>query len=130
MSSDSSLIPSERIERRILLLRGQKVLLDFQLAELYAVETKALNQAVKRNLDRFPEDFMFQLLQEEMDLILRSQIVTSNDENWSQSVTSFNVSASRSAGMPADDRSQIRFHTNLPKRGSKLRSRNSAKVFP
>ncbi len=73
----STLIPAERIERRILLVRGQKVLLDFQLAELYEVETKALNQAVKRNLERFPEDFMFQLSEEEAEAILRSQIVTS-----------------------------------------------------
>ena len=65
MSTDSNLIPAERIERRILLVRGQKVLLDFQLVELYEVETKALNQAVKRNLERFPEDFMFQLTEAE-----------------------------------------------------------------
>jgi hypothetical protein len=74
----SNLIPAERIERRILLLRGQKVMLDFELAELYGVETRTLNQAVKRNLERFPEDFMFQLTEEEMKLILRSQIVTSS----------------------------------------------------
>ena len=66
MSTDSNLIPAERIERRILLVRRQKVLLDFQLAELYEVPTKALNQAVKRNLDRFHEDFMFQLSETEM----------------------------------------------------------------
>ena len=74
--SKINLIPVERIERRILLLRGQKVMLDFQLAELYEVETKALNQAVKRNIERFPSDFMFQLSEEEMKLVLRSQIVT------------------------------------------------------
>ena len=73
--SKASLIPVERIERQILLLRGQKVLLDFQLAGLYGVETKALNQAVKRNLERFPEDFMFILSKEEFGS-LRSQIVT------------------------------------------------------
>lgn len=78
--SKSSLIPVERIERHILLLRGQKVLLDFQLAALYGVETKALNQAVKRNLERFPEDFMFQLSEEETSQVLRSQIVTLNGE--------------------------------------------------
>ena len=75
---ETSLIPAERIERRILLLRGQKVMLDFHLAELYEVETKVLNQAVKRNSERFPEDFMFQLTEEEAELILRSQIVTSS----------------------------------------------------
>jgi hypothetical protein len=61
----SSLVPSEVIERRILLLRGQKVMLDFQLAELYQAETKALKRAVLRNRDRFPEDFCFELSTEE-----------------------------------------------------------------
>ena len=72
----TALIPAARIERRILLLRGQKVMLDRDLAELYGVETKALNQAVKRNLERFPADFMFQVSKEEAVQILRSQIVT------------------------------------------------------
>jgi len=69
-------IPSELIEKRIYLIRGQKVMLDTNLAELYGVETRALVQAVKRNLDRFPEDFMFQLTKEELEL-WRSQIVIS-----------------------------------------------------
>ncbi len=56
-----ALIPAERIERRILLIRGHKVLLDSDLATLYRVTTFNLNKAVKRNLDRFPADFMFQL---------------------------------------------------------------------
>lgn len=70
-------MPSERIERAILLIRGQKVLLDFDLAALYEVPTKALNQAVKRNIERFPEDFMFSLNKAELD-DWRSQFVTSN----------------------------------------------------
>jgi len=74
--SKSTIIPAERIERRILFLHGQKVMLDFQLAELYEVATKALNQAVKRNIERFPEDFMFQINWEESAEIPRSQIVT------------------------------------------------------
>ena len=78
-AKDTSLIPAGRIERRILLLRGLKVMLDFDLAELYGVAAKVLNQSVKRNLDRFPEDFMFQLSEEETLLIMRSQIVTSSD---------------------------------------------------
>ena len=57
----TALVPTERIEQHILLVRGEKVMLDSDLAELYAVETRALIQAVKRNLARFPEDFMFQL---------------------------------------------------------------------
>jgi len=70
-----SLIPVDRIEKAILLIRGQKVMLDADLAELYGVETRVLVQAVKRNLERFPEDFMLQLSKEEVDF-LRSQIVT------------------------------------------------------
>ena len=85
--STLSLIPVKRVERRILLLRGQKVLLDFQLAELYEVETKAINQAVKRNLERFPGDFMFQLCKEESAFISKSQLVNLNDGNRSQFVT-------------------------------------------
>jgi ORF6N domain len=69
------LVPAERIEHAILRPRGQKVMLDSELAALYEVPVKALNQAVKRNLDRFPEDFMFQLSQEEA-ASLRSQSVT------------------------------------------------------
>ncbi len=70
-------IPAERIEQAIFLIRGQKVMLDRDLADLYEVSTKVFNQAVHRNLHRFPEDFMFQLSVEEW-LSLRSQIVTSN----------------------------------------------------
>src|SRR5580698_4257975 len=77
MPATAKTLPLERVERLIYVLRGQKVLLDFDLAGLYGVETKVLNQAVKRNLKRFPEDFMFQLSEEETVLALRSQIVTS-----------------------------------------------------
>jgi len=71
----------------IFIVRKQKVMLDRDLAQLYAVETKVLNQAVKRNIDRFPEDFMFQLTEEEW-ANLKSQIVTLNDDSLrSQSVT-------------------------------------------
>ena len=71
-----SLIPKERITQSILVIRGQKVLLDAHLAELYGVETRVLNQSVRRNADRFPADFMFRLSREEVDR-LRSQIVIS-----------------------------------------------------
>lgn len=79
--SEVSLIPVRRIEQKILLLRGEKVMLDSDLAELYGVETKALNQAVKRNLERFPLDFMFQLSSEESRLVIRSRFVTSYPQN-------------------------------------------------
>ena len=72
----NAVIQVERIEHSIYLIRGQKVMLDADLAELYEVETKILNKAVKRHLDRFPEDFMFQLTTEETEN-LRFQIGTS-----------------------------------------------------
>jgi len=68
----NDLVPSEKIEKRIFLLRGQKVMLDADLAELYGVETGALKRAVKRNRERFPEDFMFPLTFQEVG-ILRCQ---------------------------------------------------------
>ena len=77
MSKIEALIPIETIERRILFIRGQKVMLSSDLAELYDVEPKVLLQAVKRNAERFPSDFMFQLTKQEL-ASLKSQIVTSN----------------------------------------------------
>jgi len=77
MTTSKSLVPIEIIQNRILIIRGQKVIIDVDLAEIYGVGTKVLNQAVSRNRDRFPEDFMFQLNKEEFK-ILRSQIVTSS----------------------------------------------------
>jgi hypothetical protein len=70
-------VPVERIENAILFIRGQKVMLDADLAKLYGVGAKRLNEAVRRNIDRFPEDFMFRLTREGFE-VLRSQIVTSN----------------------------------------------------
>lgn len=80
---DSMIVPAgatgvDTIKDRILEIRGQRVMLDRDLAALYGVETKRLNEAVKRNVNRFPEDFMFVLTDEEW-LRLRSQIATSND---------------------------------------------------
>jgi len=76
LTASSLAVSIEFIERRIYLIRGQKVMIDGDLAELYGVPTKALNQQVQRNRKRFPEDFMFQLTKEESE-ILRSQFVTS-----------------------------------------------------
>ena len=90
------IIPIERIAQAVRWVRGEKVLLDFDLAALYGVAAKTLNQAVKRNAARFPEDFMFQLNAEETHF-LRSQSVTSKSQtidsqripqSWSQFVTS------------------------------------------
>jgi hypothetical protein len=71
----NGLVPVEIIEKKILLIRGEKVMLDSDLAGLYEVSVKVLNQAVKRNIGRFPEDFMFQLTKKENES-LRSQFVT------------------------------------------------------
>ena len=77
MINQRVIVPLERIERRIFFLRGHKIMLSVDLAELYRVETRSLVQAVKRNSDRFPEDFMFQLTEPEFDN-LRSQFVISS----------------------------------------------------
>lgn len=74
---NTSLVPIERIQKCIYVIRGRKVMLDSDLAGLYGVATKALLQAIKRNIERFPADFMFQLSAGEFE-ILRSQIVTSS----------------------------------------------------
>jgi hypothetical protein len=77
MAKAEYIVPLERIAARIYLIRGQSVMLDFDLAELYGVETRVLVQALKRNLERFPEDFMFQLSKDDLQN-WRSQIVMSN----------------------------------------------------
>ena len=79
--STIDLIPSERIEKTIYVIRGEKVMLDRDLAELYEVGTKALNQAVRRNPDRFPVDFMFQLSEKEVAELNRSQFVTGSEKH-------------------------------------------------
>jgi hypothetical protein len=79
MSHDKNrlIIPDEVLMNKIYLVRGEKVMIDNDLAELYEVETRRLNEQVQRNIDRFPEDFMFQLTQEEFSN-LKSQIATSS----------------------------------------------------
>lgn len=69
MTAKTTLVPSERIQQVILLIRGQKVILDTDLSQLYGVETKTLNRAVKRNIVRFPEDFMIQLTKKEYEAL-------------------------------------------------------------
>lgn len=77
MNGEEIRLPDELLLNKIYVIRNQKVMLDKDLAELYHVETRVLKQAVKRNLKRFPHDFMFELTQEEFE-ILRSQFVTSS----------------------------------------------------
>ena len=80
----------ENIQSKIYVIRGQRVMLDRDLASMYGVETKVLNQAVKRNIERFPEDFMFQLTKGEYEIltndILRSQIVTAKEFTMSRTL--------------------------------------------
>ena len=78
---DSSLIPVDRIGQAIYLIRGEKVMLDRDLADLYQVTTAALNQAVRRNRERFPSDFMFQLTPSEVTQLNRSQIVIGSQKH-------------------------------------------------
>jgi hypothetical protein len=67
--------PAETIIRKIVLLRGEKTILDLHLAELYGVETRALKQAVKRNIERFPEDFMFELTEGEVEWVVSQNVI-------------------------------------------------------
>lgn len=76
MTSDE-IIPQERILMKIISLRGEKVILDLHLAELYNVENRALKQAVRRNIDMFPADFMFVLTEKELKIIVSEKVVTS-----------------------------------------------------
>jgi hypothetical protein len=87
LTSQSLSVSIQLVERRIYLIRGQKVMIDFDLAELYGVPTKRLNEQVSRNKKRFPKDFMFQLTKEEAEN-LRSQVVISNANLRSQIATS------------------------------------------
>ncbi|MBP9663312.1 MAG: ORF6N domain-containing protein [Pyrinomonadaceae bacterium] len=83
----NALIPLERVESRILFIRGEKVIVDSDLAQLYGVTTSNFNKAVKRNIERFPSDFMFQLTKEEFES-LRFQTGISNESMRSQFATS------------------------------------------
>jgi phage regulator Rha-like protein len=83
MPKTKAIVPIDRIESRIFTIRGHRVMLDSDLAEVYGTTTKALNQAVKRNVDRFPADFMFELSPEETQT-LRSQTVTSSRAHGGQ----------------------------------------------
>jgi hypothetical protein len=80
-AKQTGVVSVEQITHSILIFRGYKVLLDSDLAELYGVPTKALNQAVKRNAERFPEDFMFRLSQAEAEALNRSQLVTGSQKH-------------------------------------------------
>ena len=80
-SNDHAIVPAEHIGHSTLILRGHRVLLDSELAALYEVPTKRLNEQVKRNINRFPEDFMFRLTAAEVEILNRSQIATGSHKH-------------------------------------------------
>jgi hypothetical protein len=80
ISNNKGLIPTERIASRIMVLREEKIMLDFHLAELYGIETRALKQAVKRNLERFPDDFMFELNDNEINSLVSQNVIPSKGQ--------------------------------------------------
>lgn len=115
LTANSLSVSVQLIERRIYLIRGQKVMLDFDLAELYGVTTKRLNQQVTRNKKRFPADFMFRLTAKEAEA-LRSQIVISKSDLRLQFATS-NAENPQNAGFNENLRSQ--FATPNSQRGGR-----------
>ena len=84
MAEATELMTVDNICNRVYVIRGQQVMLDYDLAEIYGYEVKRLNEQVKRNIKRFPEDFMFQLTKDEIDFV-KSQIETSRNEDFSKS---------------------------------------------
>ena len=116
----ASIQPVEQIESLIITVRGKQVILDRDLARLYGVETRVLNQAVQRNIERFPEDFMFQLSKEEAEAS-RSQFVTLNGENMSsQFVTTSNEILKSQNVISSDDSPRSQFVT-LNGRGQNIK---------
>ncbi|MBK8722744.1 MAG: ORF6N domain-containing protein [Saprospiraceae bacterium] len=77
MIKKNDLIPNDKVLRSIIVLRDERVILDLHLAELYSVETRVLKQAVKRNMNRFPEDFMFELSEDEIDEVVSQNVIPS-----------------------------------------------------
>ena len=86
-TDNETLLPDEQVFKRILLVRGQKIILDFDLAELYCIEVKVLKQAVRRNISRFPKDFMFELSEKEWIKIRNTATYNENNSLRSQFVT-------------------------------------------
>lgn len=75
--NDIGIIPQAGIINRVIIIRGEKVLIDTHLAEIYQVETRALKQAVRRNMDLFPDDFIFQLTKEEIEMMVSQNVIPS-----------------------------------------------------
>jgi ORF6N domain len=108
MKKSESLIPIERIEQQIYVIRGERVMLDSDLASIYGVETRVFNQAIKRNLLRFPDDFMFQLALDEYESLIFQIGISNSDPMRSQNATSKSGQVMRSQNVTASKRN-IRF---------------------
>lgn len=123
-----ALLPAETIERKIFLIRGLKVMLDSDLAELYEVETRVLNQAVKRNIERFPQDFMFRLTKPEARRI--SQFVTSSARyeriKFSKRVTAFTENGVAMLSSVLNSPRAIQVNIQIMRTFTKLRTMISA----
>ncbi len=102
-----NIIPIDKIESKILLIRGQKVMLDRDLAMLYDVETRALNQAVKRNIERFPKDFMFQLSEFEADNMVSQNVILSSSKSSRSQIATLNIENAENKGKTENLKSQI-----------------------
>ncbi|MEJ0104405.1 MAG: ORF6N domain-containing protein [Bacteroidota bacterium] len=110
--SGSLMIPDERVMNKIYLIRGQKVMLDRDLSELYQVETKRLKEAVRRNIDRFPEDFMFEMTVEELEN-WRTQFASSNSEKMGLRYPPFCFTEQGVAMLSSILNSEIAIHVNI-----------------
>ncbi len=123
-----NLMPIEQIEPRIFLVRGHKVMLDAHLAEMYGVQTRVLNQSVKRNIERFPEDFMFRLTRDEIRGI--SQLVTSSPQHrnlkYFKSVTVFTEHGVSMLSSVLNSRRAIQVNIQIMRTFAKLRAMVSA----
>lgn len=122
-AGDAPLQPLENIENLIQVIRGKQVILDRDLARLYGVETRVLNQAVQRNIERFPADFMFQLTKEEAEFS-RSQIVTLNEEDTnikSQIATSYEFPRSQIVTLNEGEPSRSQNATMKVKQGQNIK---------
>ncbi len=120
MSELEPLAVPEQLESLVVILRGQRVMLSPHLAPLYGIETKALTQAVKRNMERFPSDFMFQLTAEETEN-LKSQFVTSRlspmDDNSQEGIPNFKSQSVTSNGGDAEETKGLRSQSVTSNRG-------------
>ena len=116
-----NVVPVEIIEKRIYLIRGQKVMLDKDLAELYGVRTFVLNQAIKRNVERFPSDFMFFLTREEI-LRISQTVISSKNIKFSKNVNVFTENGIAMLSSVLNSQQAIQVNIQIMRTFTKLRA--------